>query len=221
MKASQVIHLARVYLDDEEEPHLWSDAYLLAALDEAQDEAARRARLFIDSTHATVSRITLAAGTSVYTLDSRVIRVERARLSSEDRPMRVVMLRDLDWQLPGWETSEESPPSFIVPDWQAGKVRFVGIPQAVGTVNLTVLRLPIDPIVNLDQSLEVADHHCRSLAHWVCHLAYLKRDTEAFDPKRGDNHVVLFEREFGVPQPAYDEAWVQRHYTEDRFYGQY
>lgn len=220
MKASAVIAFARTLLDDLTEPFLWSDAELIGHLNEAQNEAARRARLFVDSSTAEVARLTLTAGEATYALDPRVIRIERARLATEPRPLRMILTRDLDERLSGWEDSTDLV-QWAVPDWETQKIRFVGIPQAAGTVNLTVLRLPLEPVTNADDDLEVAEHHARNLAHWICHRAYLKRDSETHNPAKSAEDLALFEREFGPPQPAYDEAWIIRHYSDDRYAGRY
>ena len=220
MKAQAVIRFARELLDDEAEPHLWSDVELVGHLDEAQKEAARRARLCLDATTTATSRLTLEPGTSVYALDPRVIRVERARISTEILPLRMVLTRDMDARMPGWEDSVD-PVAVLVPDWETQKVRFVGTPAEAATVILSVIRLPLEPIASPDDELEVAEHHARSLAFWILHRAYLKRDSETHDPAKSAEALALFEREFGPPQPAYDEAWIQRHYLDDPWAGRY
>ena len=215
MKARRVVLLARQNpLDDSAEPYLWSDEELLDYADEAQEEAARRARLFLDSTTSAITTLTLVNGTAVYALDSRVIRVERARVVGQELPLRLMLTRTLDTSFANWEASID-PVCALVPDWETNKVRFVGIPQAAGTVNLQVIRRPITPLVNMDQDLEIADHHARNLIHWIAHRAFMKRDSETFNSEKSEMHLGRFEAEFGAAQPAYDEAWITRNYTVD------
>lgn len=221
MKARRVVLLARQgTLDDIAEPYLWSDEELLDYLDEAQEEAARRARLFLDATTTAIVTITLVAGTAVYALDPRVIRVERARVVGQEMPLRLLLTRDLDARLANWEASID-PVSAAVVDWQTDSLRFVGIPQAAGTVNLQVIRRPLEPLVNMDQELEIRQHHTRNLIHWIAHRAYQKRDAETYHHDKSEMHLGRFEAEFGPAQPAYDEAWIARNYTVDPENGAY
>ncbi len=219
---ADVIERARVeILDDVAQPYLWSDAELLRHVVEAQEQAAQRARLFVDSSTVATCQIALVGGTAVYAMDARVIRINRARVSTEQLPLGLIMARDIDRCVPGWEDETGTVPTHAIVDWQSGSVRMYPKPTAAGTVNMTVVRFPLTEPNDPDDLLELNDRHCRHLHHWVAYRAYLKRDSETNRPDLAAEQLALFEREFGRVQPAYDELWAQQHYAEDAFNGRY
>lgn len=213
MKLGALLDVVRTEIDDLQEPFLWSDAELIEHADDAQNEACRRARLLVDSEDATVCRVTLEAGTSVYALDPRVIRVERAIVAGEPLPLRMCLRRHVDRMLPGWEDMDDGLPEVLIPDWQSRSIRLVPAPEAAGTLRLTVVRLPLAVLNDLEDEPEIPAHFHRSLRHWIVHRAYLKRDSETFDEQASMKALAWFTEEFGRAQPAYDEAWVQSHYA--------
>lgn len=220
MKLGALLEVVRTEIDDRQEPLLWSDAELMEYADDAQNEACRRARLLVDSEDATVCRIALEAGTATYALDPRVIRVERAIVAGEVLPLRMCLRRHADRMLPGWEDLDDGLPEILIPDWQSRSIRLVPAPEAAGTLRLTVVRLPLAALNDLDDEPEIPEHFHRNLRHWIIHRAYLKRDSETFDEKASLKALAWFVEEFGRAQPAYDEAWVQTHYAggEDGYY---
>lgn len=212
MKLAELLNLTRVELDDVVEPFLWADDELMEYANDAQQEACRRGRLIVDSTTSAICSITLVANTASYDLDPRVIRINRIRLTGDTYPLRPMMVRDLDAQAPGWEDWSEAP-TIWVPDWQTGKVRFVGNPKAAGTANLTVVRLPLADMNDPDDSIEIRAEYQRSLRHWIAFRAWSKRDSETFNAKSAAGALALFEQEFGRKQGAYDEQWMTQYYT--------
>ena len=221
MKLGELLDIVRIELDDVAGPaYLWSDSELIEYANDAQNEAARRGRLFVDSTTSAICSITLVPGTSAYALDPRVIRVNRAIVSGESRPLGFVMLRDLDDRLPGWESMEETP-TIICPDYETGKIRLVGTPTASGTLKLTVVRLPLAAMNDLQDAIEIREEYQRNLRHWIEYRAYMKRDSETFKPDKAQECLGLFTAEFGPARPAYDEQWMNQHYMNDGWNGRY
>ena len=65
MKTSDLLTFLREeYLDDAVEPFQWSDIYLLRLLNTAEQEAARRADLLLDETHATAADLATGVATA-------------------------------------------------------------------------------------------------------------------------------------------------------------
>lgn len=219
MTLGDLLDLWRKEIDDVAQPYLWSDDEAIEYADDAQNEACRRGRLLVDSETTAVCNIALVDGTSSYALDSRVIRVNRAKVSGESSPLAFCMVRDLDERAPGWEDWSESTPTILVPDWQSGKIRLVATPDAAGTLTMTVVRLPLVELNDADQSFEIRTEYVRNLRHWLSYRAYMKRDSETYNPQKAADALALFEREFGKPQPAYDELWAQQYYGNG--YGRY
>ncbi len=220
MNLGDLLEIVRRELDDVADPPLWTDDELIEYAVDAQNEACRRGRLLLDSTTVSVTQIALtAAAGGVYALDPRVIRINRVKLAGDDRPIAPIMVRDLDLQLPGWEDWVEHP-TLWVPDWESGKIRFVGAPDGNYTANLQVVRLPMKDLATLDDAFEIRAEHQRSLRHWIMHRAYLKRDSETYDPKKALECEARFVAEFGPARPAYDEQWMLQYYA-GQFNGRY
>lgn len=220
MKLARLREICRLEIDDVAEPYGVTDEDLDECINDAQNEACRRARLLRDSTTTATSTIALVANTATYALDPRVIRVDRARISGETSPLAMMLMRDADRLLPGWEDYSAATPYTLIPDYESGKIRLIPKPSANGTLLLTVIRLPLAEMDNDDDDLSIPEHHQRSLRHWVAYRIFSRPDSQLHDPKAAENSLTLFMAEFGQAQPAYDEAWVQTHYA-GREYGHY
>jgi hypothetical protein len=208
---SDLITLARIDLDDEAAPNRWSDEELEDAANEAVDEACRRARLLRDSTTTAICQIALTAGQTLAVLDPRVIRVERARIDGQVVPLSLKLMRDMDRCAAGWEDYENAIPTVAVVDYQSRVLRLVPGTEGVATLKLTVVRLPLAPLAADDDVPEIPAHVHRSLRHWIVYRCLMNPDSEKNNPKGAATAHALFEREFGKPQPIYDEVWVQNH----------
>ena len=90
MNLSALLAETRLRLDDEVQPYRHADDVLTGWLNEAQREAAERARLIVDSSTPEITRIALLEGVASYPLDQRILFVQRARLdASELAPVAV------------------------------------------------------------------------------------------------------------------------------------
>lgn len=218
MTLGELVELARNELDDATQPYLWSDQELIEFFADAENEAARRARLLIDSTTAEICEIAVVANTAEYELDSRVLFIRRATLDYQR--MRRASYRDLDAHLTGWEQDEGNTSHFIT-DLDTGKVRLYPIPTENATLRMTVARLPLEEMNALDDTPELKAHYHRSLRFWAMYRAYMKQDSETYNKGRADNALALFEQEFGKKSSAVDEEWIEREQAQDPFSGVY
>jgi hypothetical protein len=193
-------------LDDVAEGSLWSDPELTRYLNEAQDEACRRARLLVDSSTAEICSIAVSAGKALYALDSRIIFVRRAKLASRSKPLRFVSYLDLDEECPGWE-DRTGTVQWVIPDFETGKLRTYRTATAADTMNLTVVRTALEPMTSDGHEPEIPPRFHYSLTAWACHRAFSKPDVDCIDPKRAEGALAEFEREFGPKSPAIDEIY--------------
>lgn len=214
MTLRELLEITRNELDDVEGKYLWSDEELIEYAVDAENEAARRARLLIDSSTAAVRQIAVVAGTALYDLDERVIFIRRAKLASEELPLRRAQMTDLDQYLPNWEADTDTPTHFVS-DYETGKVRLYPIPTANGTLNMTVVRLPLNDMNSLDDTPEINARYHRSLRYWLMYRAYSKQDTETKDEGKAMKNLALFEAEFGKKSSAIDEEWIEREQAYD------
>lgn len=215
MKVKDLIRLWRYDVDDAQKPYLWSDDEATDFLDDAQNEACRRSHLLVDTQGATVARITLVAGQALYPLDPRVIFVRKARMTASV-PLARKNEQDMAAYDPMWEDAQQQPtPRVFILDTDTGNIRFWPTPsQGGGTVFLTVVRLPLNPLVDPDQEPEINQRFHRSLRFWMTHRACMKPDEETFDPKKADQALELFEAEFGKKSSAIEENWIAREQYE-------
>jgi hypothetical protein len=220
MNLTALLSAGRDDLDDTVAPYFHSDARLTRFLNEAQREAARRARLITDSSTAAVCQIPIVAGTALYALDPRVIYVKRAQLLSQSDKLIKVTVLQLDSGCAGWQTQEATPPTHWVPDFESGKIRLFPIPKANDTLYLTVIR---EPLVDMSGSLapEIAPRYHENLVHWMRYRAYMVRDAETYDPKKAAEALQLFEAEFGPATNAQNEVFNHERHGQDDYEGSY
>jgi hypothetical protein len=218
-------------LDDVQIPYLWPSEQLLRYLNYAEVQACRRSHLLIDSTTTNDSgtaatagtmgqkplcQLTLVAGQSVYNLSPKIIQVKRCQLSGMSYPLvGPLTYQEVDEQISGWVgtcgtigTSGTGgfPSSFL--NEPGNTITFILAPSASGTAYLTISRLPLLPFT-LQTSPEIAEKYHEGLMNWAAHLAYLKNDTEAFNPAKSKFYEDKFITEFGSLYDAKTERLIK------------
>lgn len=216
MNRSELIANARILATDTVAPYLWSDAEITIYANDAQREACRRARLITDSATASVCSIALAAATPIYTLNQKVLFVNRVKLVGESLPLTSISYKDLDRQIPGWEENTGSPTHYVK-DTDAGKFRPYPTPTVAGTAKLTVTRMPLEDMTSDSDEPEIQPHLHDSLLFWILYRMFSKPDNDGYDEAKAAKNLALFEQEFGRKSSAFDEAWIEREhgYTPD------
>jgi hypothetical protein len=187
---------------------------------DAQDEACRRGRLLVDSSTAAICQIAVTAGTNLYTYDPRIISIRRAKLASRAKPLGKVLFSELDEIHSDWE-SRTGTVEALVTGMDTGKLRMFRIPIVNDTLNLTVVRLALQPMVNQKDTPEINTRHHRSLVYWMKHKAFNNQDSELFDKNRADIHLALFEQEFGPKSAAINEVFEEMNYAYGEIGGYY
>jgi len=192
-------------------PYLWSDSELATWINEAQDEACRRALLLVDSRSA-AAKASYLAGAEGVDLHPAVIFVRRAALAASNTPLVPKVARSMDEEVPGWEGAMASVPRVFIPDWQTNYLRFWPPAVAAGTVNMTVIRTPLEPAGDGDD-MEIAPRYQPFLLDWVRFRAYSKQDAEVFNANKSKAGEDSFEKQFGK-QSAVNEHWALEQYYD-------
>lgn len=223
MKLAELISVFRAEADDTAQPYLWSDADAIEYANDAENEACRRARLITDASTASICELDVTSGQATLALDPRVIFVRRAKLDLQSMPLALVDHRDLDAQIPRWE-SQTGTPRAMVRNWESGKLRLYPTPDAADTLRLRVVRTPLEPMTDATtgvsgDSPEIAPRYHRSLVYWMLHRAFSRKDTQTQDDNRAATYLALFEQEFGKKSSAIDETYINENYQEDSFDG--
>lgn len=193
-------------------PYLASDEDIDGWLNEAETEAARRALLIVDST-SDAARLDIGAGDVGAGLHEAVIYVRRARLASTKRPLVATVARTMDEMSPSWEEAPASTPQRFVPDWQTGYLRLYPPSLVADTINLTVVRKPLAPMVDDGDSPELQEHYHAKLLDWTKYRAYSVPDSDLFDAGKAAYHEAEFIKNFGESRPI-DEHWAQEQYYD-------
>lgn len=213
MNLRELIKLFRSDVDDETQPFMWSNADAVEYANDAQNEAARRARLFVDSSTTAICRATITGGSPLVALDSRVLFVRKARIAGQV-PLRRMNMQDMEAHDPFWQDAMPGRPVAFIPDSDTGFLRLHPTPDDSDILLMTVVRMPLaDMVVDGDEP-EVKLHYQRSLRFWMAYRAYAKQDAESNDPKKSADSLALFEQEFGGKSSAIDEEWISREQTE-------
>lgn len=217
MNLSQLIDRFRREVADTVKPYIWSDDEAVGYANDAVSEACRRAMLVVDSS-SSMTEIRIAAGDAVIELDESIIYVRRAKLDSSSAALTPIVSRTMDERFPGWEAAGRSAPRVFVPDWESGKIRLYPPANAEDTLRMTVVRVPTE---KEELSLSAAEgapiiprRYHASLLDWMKHRAYIKPDTDAFNPDKAGKFAESFAVEFGPPSAAIDEHWAAEQYYD-------
>lgn len=201
--------LFRIRADDVVEPQLWEDGEVDQYLNDAQREAAVRARLIKDSTTTAVTQIAIDTTSTDYPLHTSILSIERVKLASQEQPLGRTTVDELDRLYPDWE-SQVGMPRFFVED--NGRIRLVPKSAQVDTMNLVVYRLPLADMKAEDDSPEIHEMHHARMVDWALRCAYLKPDQEKYDPTLAARYEAAFTGSFGIRQ----DANVQRKQREHK-----
>lgn len=227
MKRREIRDQARIWLDDTTTPgELYENEELDRYADEAVREACIRARLLVDSHTPAVTQIPVQPGVASYKLHKAIIFARRigflsANGQQEHMVRRVTydMLdnrRDLGWTRniggQNWKLATSQRPDFAIQDLEERTIRLVGIPTAGGTLQLTVVRWPLECEVMTKDSMEpcIPEEWHLPLAHWIVYRARLNPDAEKFDAQSSATHYAQYESFFG-PRPTVKDIRSMAH----------
>ncbi len=124
MIASDIIDRTRRRLDDEVQPYLWGTTELVDYLNDSMDELLDKTQMMRDDTTSAICRIELAANTSKYDMDSRIITITSARVGTFP-PLSIYDAQDMDIKAYFWrevDMPSTDAPIIIIPDYENGKL---------------------------------------------------------------------------------------------------
>jgi len=214
MKAESIVQNFRRISDDMDTGYeadlLWSDEELLNYLDISQREAAARSKCITDESTTAVTQISIVAGTSLYSMHSSIIRIDGMYLASTGKEIKPIIRSDL-YKLNNVWRSASGVVTHASSDWGQKTLTLYRTPTENDTLDLEVVRLPINDVSQMTTVLEIPDDFVNGLLDGVAYLAYLKNDSQTQDLKLAEYHRALFERRFGVQSSAQNEM-VYRKY---------
>ena len=193
----------RLLAQDTATPYLWQDEDIDDWLNEAQQEAAIRARLLraTPQSHPALCEFSLTAGESAVTVPDALYEISHQEWAagSERRPLKLVSREWMDTTLPGWRAMPAADPDYLVQDRQ--QLEVVPPPIADGSVRIEGYRLPEPMQANNDEPRIPLAHHIH-LVQWALHVGYSLPDTETLNPDKSQAAEAEFTRYFGARPDA-------------------
>lgn len=210
MNLRQLVDQFRREVDDTAQNYLWHDQEVIGYAVEAENEACRRASLLVDSRTPEICTISIVAGEARYPIDPRILRILRATVAGQSRPLLPLTSDEMDADVAAWETHSGRVEGFLT-DTDSGYLRTYRIPAAAGTLSLKVKRLPLLDLSAWEQSPEIPSHLHIKLIAWMRFRAFSKPDSDARDDRLAAEGLAAFEAEFGPPENAWAETFNARH----------
>lgn len=193
----------RLLAQDTTLPYLWQDEDIDDWLNEAQQEAAIRARLLraTPASHPALCEFSLTAGETAIALPEQLYEISYQEwvIGAERRPLKLVSREWMDTTLPGWRAMPAGEPDYLVQDRQALEV--VPPPIAAGAVLIEGYRLP-EPMGGDDEEPDIPLAHHIYLVQWALHVGYSMPDAEMFNAGKSAAAEAEFTRYFGARPDA-------------------
>lgn len=210
MTLEQLIERFRIEADDRVDPYLWEDEWLIDWFNEAQDEAAIRARLLLDDYTTELCQIAVTPGVDSYALHPKLYEIAHLRFVSTDLPSepKMVTREWLDRMQPEWRSLPQDAPKWAIQT--DTRLRLVPVPSVAGTLHLEAYRLPMNAMATGANKPEIHQAHHIHLIQWVLYRAFGKPDADAHDPQRAERAYAMFEQYFGK-RPDADLRRSTRH----------
>jgi len=218
MKVSELLNTVREdFLDDTVEPYRWRPSSLLRWFNRALEEACTRQKLLVDETTAAITEITLVANQGSYSLDPRVVTIDR--LVYDQNPVPKATKAMLDRIMPAWRELENGPPLFYLQNDLT--IRLIPAPSQAedgGIVTVRAQRTPLLPLSADDDVPEIPTSYHEDLCFYVAARAFMLPDEDTQNTALADKYMKQFDMVFG-PALGADVLAHKRRETNVSFVG--
>lgn len=181
--------------DDESQQLRWSNEELTSFINEAFRKVHRSSYLLKEYNNSSFN-ISVLVGTSIYNIDSRIIKLLGVRSNNTDKALTRYEIEDI-WETDSWTSKSGTPTHYII-DHNTNKITLYPKPTVVDTLNLLYYREELKPLTwtSPQSSPEIEDRYIISALNYATHLAYLKDEANTLDPIKSDRHLALFNADF-------------------------
>lgn len=214
MTLTELINQFRNFTDDNVQPYLWSDEEIILYINEAEKEVARRTRCLTDSQDPILCNLQVTSGESVYKLDSRILYIKKIKTSAHTSIIQPIKSHILETFDSDWE-NRVGRVDYAVTDHNSKSITLYRVPSEDQTLKLTIIRLPLNKLVNYDDTPEIPEEYHLNMLNYVYYLAYMKQDVEGNSEKRSMMFYQIFESEFG---PKYLASALQEEFENENAY---
>ena len=191
MLPSELLDLFRLEMADTKAPYLWSDDFIVGAIDDAQKQFARLTDGIPDSTTTAVVDLVIAPTyTDVLALHPSIIKIRSAYRVGEGTPVEVLNVEDMAQRGMRFD-GRTGRVQALITGMDPDSVRLWPFPNWSDTVRLSVFRMPLTTITD-DEPLEISPQHHLGLMKWLKHRAYSVHDAETYDKTKAAD----FEEQF-------------------------
>ena len=195
MKLSELITACRLTANDTQKPYLWSDDFIAMVLNEAEQEAAVRAKLLRDNGTPAVCEIVLRAGQSVYRLHPSIEDIS-AMYAPDGSVMGLIGTAHPNYGQMPFLTDTGTPFCYRYDSLES--IRVYPVPNADGEkIRLSVSRLPLRDMVADTDRPELPVQHHRNLTLWALHKMYAVPDADTYSDSKSAMYLTQFEKAFG------------------------
>ena len=204
---------ARTRLHDTVKPYLWSDEELLDCINDTLWDAATRASLTVeDDIDIVFTQNVDLTWNDKYALPSGVIDIKSVYLDSQPTySLYRTSIRRREQYYGGRPSQNGTPWAYALDQTKAGTgddvgifvraIKFIGTPTEADTAYMDVIRLPLKLFYDSDVP-EIDPLWHSDLIFGVTGLAYMKPDTDTYDPERSERDMARFTERFGERLPA-------------------
>lgn len=213
MTTGELLAVWREEVDDVQLPYSWSDALFCTYLNDALEQAVRRAFLLTDDHYSnpTLCDLALTAGVSMYSPSEYIVRIQSAKISTNTIPLIKTTKADLSRYIANWEVDTAPMPTHWVFDHDRKQFWVYPQPTVALTCYLEVVRLPQTKMRAdaLGVAPEIDSMYHMDLLDWVKHRCFGKVDSDVYDEKLAEKYEKSFEMKFGKLPSAFDEQMRQ------------
>ena len=185
-------------------------------LNEAEREAAFRARLIID----TSIEVGIQAGKTIYLIGFNGLWIRRVQLALQTVPLTSGNYKDLDKYHHGWPTQTGTPRHYVTGLDSIGqplRLRLYPIPVLDDDALLIIVRHPLEPMAKSDDEPEIESRWHEELVHWALYRGYSRPDADSLDVDKSLKYYERFEKTFGTREAAIEAEAAEERSRANRF----
>lgn len=198
MTLERLIAQFRRLSGDNVEPYFFDDELLTEFANQAETEAAIRAKLLYDNTD-----IDLTAGDAVYSLSSEVFSVVRAILIDSDNKkttLEIIDRQSLDHKNPIWQEAADAKPKYVVVD--ESSIELSPAPDVDYTLKISYHRTPLVAMALVSDEPEINARHHDGLVYWMLFQALQANDYDSMNLNISADSEQKFIKRFGIRPDA-------------------
>jgi hypothetical protein len=189
-------------LDDENSPYLWGNDELTYYADRIQKILCSDFNPILEKDNVDICDVALTAGDGLIQVDRRITSIQRARIAGQTSLLKIVDSGYMDAYHGAWDLSsvtQDTPTKIVTKGVGYGQAYLYPPIDTTGTLELVVYRMPLEDLewaLHQNEPLEL-ERFAHFFHHGILYQAYLKQDTDTYDPRRAEQHRILWEGQNG------------------------